>query len=125
MQLASKYHIYTKLGGRRRKQELGVQTVGCITVCVASITSGFQALLFISIVIVCPLGEWLELSGHLSSPSCLFTVHPGSRGKACELSQSPAAFTQALCLEAAKSGEEELGQGFMAKVVNRVRRSQF
>lgn len=36
---------------------------------------------------------------------------------------SPAGFTQALCLEAAKSGEEELGQGFMAEVVNRVRRS--
>lgn len=38
---------------------------------------------------------------------------------------SPAEFTQALCLEASKSEEEELGQGCMAEVVNRVRRSQF
>lgn len=38
---------------------------------------------------------------------------------------SPAEFTQTLCLEAAKGEEEELGQGFMTEVVNRVKRSQF
>lgn len=85
-----------------------------------------KLLLFVSIVIVCPLGEWLELSGHFSSPGCLFTVDPGSSRKACELRRVCCSeFTQALCLEAAKSEEEELGQGFMAEMVNRVRRSQF